>query len=117
MPPQRQYYVRLFASESLLSLNFASRDCDCIGLQIDLGSDLRFDFRLRFGNGCRWRIANADALLVVVLVRSLDFNLLTLGYHLVVEGPASTASELSHNDIAVSQQLNVEVDVVDGLSR
>jgi hypothetical protein len=35
MPPQRRYYVRLFASESLLSLDFIRRDCNRISL--DLG--------------------------------------------------------------------------------
>jgi hypothetical protein len=116
MPPQRRYYVRLFASESLLGLNFVSRSCNRIGLEFDLGRDFRFQFRFRFGHGCRWRVADADTLFVVFLINRLDLNLLSLGYHLVVQGPAGTAGEFSHNDVAVSQELNVEVDVIDGLS-
>jgi hypothetical protein len=102
MPPQRRYYVRLFASESLLSLDFLRRDSNRISLDLGCGWDFRFNFCLRFRHGCQWWIENTNGLFVVFLVDGLDLDLLSLGYHLVVEGPASTASKLSHNHVAVS---------------
>jgi hypothetical protein len=106
----------LCASEGLAGLEFVGCDCDCIGLDVDFSRGLGLELRLGFMYGCRWGVTDANAVLVLFLVDSLDFHLLSLGYHLVVEGPASAASELGYNDVAVSQELDVKVDVVDGLA-
>lgn len=42
---------------------------------------------------------------------------LVLGHHLVLEWPTGAAAQLRDDDVAVAQQVNIEVDVVDGLAR
>ena len=51
--------------------------------------------------------------LLVVDQRSLDR--LPFGYHLVLQVPTRTARELGYNNIAVAEEVDIEVDVVDRL--
>jgi len=44
-----------------------------------------------------------------------DLILVPLGYHLVRESPAGAAGEFGDDDIAVAEEIDVEVDVVDWL--
>jgi hypothetical protein len=52
---------------------------------------------------------------MVNLVHSRHFDLVALGYHFVLESPAGAAGELGHDDVAVAEEVDVKVDVVDGL--
>lgn len=70
--------------------------------------DLTLD-RLRRG------VSGFDAIYMVDLVDGRYLVVVALGYHFVVEGPASTACEFGNNDIAVTQEVDVKVDVVNGL--
>jgi hypothetical protein len=54
---------------------------------------------------------------VILFVDRDDVILMTLWYHLVLEFPASTASKFSYNDIAVTEEVDIEVDVVNRLGR
>lgn len=52
---------------------------------------------------------------MIDFIYNRDFVLVTLGYHLMLECPACAASELGDNDIAISKEVDVEVDVMDWL--
>jgi len=54
---------------------------------------------------------------MVDLVHRRNLVLVALGYHFVLEGPAGATSELGYDDVAVAEEVDVEVDVVDGLER
>jgi hypothetical protein len=56
---------------------------------------------------------HAGDVLLVVDQRSLDC--LSFGHHFVLQVPTRTARELGYNYIAVAEEVDVEVDVVDGL--
>lgn len=71
-----------------------------------------FDFAL---DRLRRRASSLDAIYMVDLVDCRDFNLVVLGYHLMFEDPASAACEFGNNDIAVAKEVDVKVDVVNGL--
>jgi hypothetical protein len=62
----------------------------------------------------RWA-SRLDTIHMLDLVDSLDFVDLTVGYHLVLEGPACATGKFGYNDIAVAEEVDIEVDVVDGL--
>jgi hypothetical protein len=44
-----------------------------------------------------------------------NFVLMALGYHLMFEGPACAAGEFGDDDIAVSEEVDVEIYMVYGL--
>jgi hypothetical protein len=52
---------------------------------------------------------------MVDLVDCRDLVLMALGYHLVLEGPTSAACEFGNNDIAVAEEVDVKVNVMNGL--
>ena len=41
----------------------------------------------------------------------LDIDLLRFGYHLVLQVPAHTSAELSDDNVAVAEEVHVEIDV------
>lgn len=49
------------------------------------------------------------------LIDSRDFYPLILGYHFVLEVPARPASQLRNNDVAVTEEVDVEVDMMNRL--
>lgn len=71
-----------------------------------------FDFAL---NRLRRRASSFDAVYMINLIDRRDFVLVALGYHFVVEGPASAACKFGNNDIAVAEEIDVKVDVMNGL--
>jgi hypothetical protein len=56
-----------------------------------------------------------DAIYMVHLVDGLDDVLVALGYHFVGEGPASAAGKFGDYDVTITKEVDVEVDVVNGL--
>jgi len=54
---------------------------------------------------------------MVDLVHRRYLILVTLGYHFVLEGPAGATGELGYDDVAVAEEVDVKVDVVDWLER
>lgn len=65
----------------------------------------------------RLRASSLHTVYVIDFVHRYDFVLMALGYHFVRESPAGAASELGYDDVAVAEEVDVEVDVVDGLWR
>lgn len=55
------------------------------------------------------------AIYMVDLVDRRNLVLVALGYHFVLEGPASAAGKFGDDHIAVSEKVDVEIYVVDGL--
>lgn len=74
-----------------------------------------FELELCLGLDDRFRIAEFDAVLVLLLVDASHIHGLVGGQHIVVQRPAGAARELGDDDVAVAEELDVEVDVVDGL--
>jgi hypothetical protein len=58
-----------------------------------------------------------DSVGMINLVNSRHFDSLPLGYHLVLQIPARSASKLCHHIIAVAEKVDIKVDVVDWLMR
>lgn len=54
---------------------------------------------------------------MIDLVDHRDFVLVALGNHFVLEGPASAACEFGNDDVAVTEEVDIEIDVMDGLGR
>jgi hypothetical protein len=54
---------------------------------------------------------------MVDLVDGRNLVLVALGYHFVLEGPASAAGEFGDYHVAVSEEIDIEIYVVDGLSK
>jgi hypothetical protein len=52
---------------------------------------------------------------MLFLVNGRNVDGLVFREHVVFQGPAGAASELGDNDVAVAEELNVKVDVVDWL--
>jgi hypothetical protein len=52
---------------------------------------------------------------MILFIDCNDVVLVALWYHLVLEFPASAAGKFSDNDIAVTEEIDVEVNVVDRL--
>lgn len=44
-------------------------------------------------------------------------DLLILGHHLMLKGPGEAATQLGNDDVAVAEEVDIEVDVGDGLAR
>jgi hypothetical protein len=66
-------------------------------------------------DGLRCRTSSFDAIYMVHLVDGLDDILVALGYHFVGEGPPGAAGEFGYYDVTIAKEVDVEVDVVDGL--
>ena len=49
------------------------------------------------------------------LIDSRHLDPLVLGYHFVLEGPTRSASKLCNNDIAVAEEVDIEVDMMNRL--
>lgn len=58
---------------------------------------------------------NLDARNVICIIDNGDVDLLTLGDHFVIEIPTCASSEFRNNDVAVTEEIDVEVDVMDRL--
>jgi len=56
-----------------------------------------------------------DAIYMVDFIDRRNLVLMALGYHLMFEGPACAAGEFGDDDIAVSEEVDVEINVVYGL--
>jgi hypothetical protein len=54
---------------------------------------------------------------VILFVDRDNVIVMTLWYHLVLEFPTSAAGKFSDNDIAVTKEVDIEVDVVNRLER
>lgn len=67
---------------------------------------------------CRGRDGSVglDCRDMVHVISERNVNQLALGYHFVVELPACTTGELGHYNIAVAKKIDIEVNMVDGIS-
>lgn len=66
--------------------------------------------------GLLW-IQGRESMATVGALLRLDLNLLILGDHLVLEGPAETATQLRDNNVTVTEEVDIEVDVTHSLAR
>jgi hypothetical protein len=61
------------------------------------------------------RAPRLDAIHMLDLIDDLDLVDLAVGYHLVLEGPTCATGEFGYNDVAVPEEVYIEVDVVNRL--
>lgn len=66
------------------------------------------------GGGLHWT-ANLDTIRMLNIINGADLGRLALGYHLMLEVPAGTSCELRYDNVAITKEVDVEVDVVDRL--
>jgi len=60
---------------------------------------------------------NLDRRNVIHLIRQLHLRRLPLGYHLVFQRPPRPSRQLRNHDVAVAEEVDVEIDVVDRIAR
>ena len=96
-------------------LDLFLRICGRLGSHFKLGLLDGLELELRLWLNDRLRVAQFDAVLVFLFVDGGNIDRLVGGQHVVAQRPAGTARELGDNDVAVAEELDVKVDVVDGL--
>ena len=83
------------------------------GLELGLLDSLHLELRLWLND--RLRITKPNTILMLFFIDRHNVHRLILGQHIMVQLPSCTTRKLSNNNIAVAQELNVKVDVMDGL--